>query len=56
MKRVSEYRKLFIANQDTTLKELKTTYRDLVKAWHPDKFQANDEKAKEAEVMGRKNY
>ncbi|MFT4753746.1 MAG: hypothetical protein ACI85Q_001294 [Salibacteraceae bacterium] len=54
MKRVNEYRKLFNADKTTTLKELKTTYRNLVKEWHPDKFQADDEKAAEAEVMGRK--
>ncbi|MGB0807066.1 MAG: KTSC domain-containing protein [Salibacteraceae bacterium] len=54
MKRVNEYRKLFGADESTTLKELKTTYRNLVKEWHPDKFQADDEKAAEAEIMGRK--
>jgi DnaJ-class molecular chaperone len=54
MKRVNEYRKLFGAEKTTTLKELKTTYRNLVKEWHPDKFQADDEKAAEAEIMGRK--
>ena len=53
MKRVNEYRKLFVADKSVTLKELKTTYRNLVKEWHPDKFQADDEKAAEAEVMGR---
>lgn len=54
MKRVNEYRKLFGSEKSTTLKELKTTYRNLVKEWHPDKFQSDDEKAAEAEVMGRK--
>ncbi|MFT6844008.1 MAG: DnaJ-class molecular chaperone [Flavobacteriales bacterium] len=49
MKRVNEYRKLFNVDQDTDLKQLKTTYRNLVKEWHPDKFQAGDEKAEEAE-------
>lgn len=49
MKRVNEYRKLFNAESTTNLKELKTTYRNLVKEWHPDKFQQDDEKAKEAE-------
>lgn len=53
MKRISEYRKLFNADADTTLKELKTNYRNLVKEWHPDKFQAGDEKAIEAEKMSR---
>ena len=54
MKRVKEYRTLFAAEPNSTLKELKTSYRNLVKKWHPDKFQADDEKAKEAELMGRK--
>ncbi len=53
MKRINEYRKLFGSEKETTLKELKTTYRNLVKEWHPDKFQQDDEKAAEAEVMGR---
>tara|TARA_R110002012_G_scaffold109650_2_gene253725 strand:+ start:247 stop:696 length:450 start_codon:yes stop_codon:yes gene_type:complete len=54
MKRVNEYRTLFEAKPTSTLKELKTSYRNLVKEWHPDKFQADDEKAAEAEEMGRK--
>lgn len=54
MKRIKEYRTLFAAEPNSTLKELKTSYRNLVKEWHPDKFQADDEKAKEAELMGRK--
>jgi len=53
MKRVNEYRKLFNADATTDLKELKTTYRNLVKEWHPDKFQAGDEKAEEAEVKSQ---
>ena len=53
MKRINEYRKLFASEKETTLKELKSTYRNLVKEWHPDKFQENDDKAAEAEVMGR---
>lgn len=53
MKRVNEYRKLFNADATTDLKQLKTTYRNLVKEWHPDKFQAGDEKAAEAEVKSQ---
>jgi len=49
MRRVNEYRKLFNVQPTTDLKELKTTYRNLVKEWHPDKFQDGDEKAQEAE-------
>lgn len=54
MKRINEYKKLFGAEQDMSLKSLKSSYRRLVKEWHPDKFQAGDEKAIEAELMSRK--
>ena len=53
MKRVNEYKKLFNVDQETDLKQLKTTYRNMVKEWHPDKFQAGDELATEAEVKSR---
>ena len=54
MKRINEYKKLFNVEQDMTLSSLKKSYRNLVKEWHPDKFQEGDEKAKEAELMSRK--
>ncbi|GAA5031514.1 molecular chaperone DnaJ [Marivirga lumbricoides] len=54
MKRINEYKKLFNIESEINLKELKTTYRNLVKEWHPDKFQAGDELAEEAEIMSRK--
>ena len=54
MKRIGEYRKLFSVDETTDLKGLKTSYRNLVKEWHPDKFQEGDEKAAEAEQMSRK--
>ena len=53
MKRVNEYKKLFSVESDINLKELKKTYRGLVKEWHPDKFQEGDDKAVEAELMSR---
>ena len=53
MKRVNEYKKLFKVEGNLELKNLKSTYRNLVKEWHPDKFQANDEKAIEAEKKSR---
>ncbi|ALJ06430.1 molecular chaperone DnaJ [Pseudalgibacter alginicilyticus] len=53
MKRINEYKKLFGAEQDMSLKSLKSTYRNLVKEWHPDKFQAGDDKAIEAELKSR---
>jgi molecular chaperone HscB len=49
MKRINEYKKLFKVEGVINLKELKTTYRGLVKEWHPDKFQ-DEEKKKEAEL------
>jgi DnaJ-class molecular chaperone len=53
MKRINEYKKLFNVESDTDLKQLKTTYRNLVKEWHPDKFQAGDALAAEAEVKSQ---
>jgi hypothetical protein len=53
MKRINEYKKLFNVEQNTDLKTLKTTYRSLVKEWHPDKFQEGDEMAMEAEMKSR---
>lgn len=49
MKRINQYKKLFEVEQDIDLKDLKKKYRSLVKEWHPDKFQADDEKFSEAE-------
>ena len=45
MKRIKEYKKLFNVEAAIDLKELKTTYRGLVKKWHPDKFLEEDQKA-----------
>ena len=53
MKRINEYKKLFNVEQDTDLKTLKTTYRNLVKEWHPDKFQEGDEMFTVAEQKSR---
>ncbi len=53
MKRINEYKKLFNVEPDTDLKKLKTTYRNLVKEWHPDKFQDEDEMAQVAEQKSR---
>ena len=44
MKRINQYKKLFKIEGAINLKELKTTYRGLVKEWHPDKFQDEVEK------------
>ncbi|MBT9189244.1 MULTISPECIES: KTSC domain-containing protein [Zobellia] len=53
MKRISQYKKLFGIEKEIDLKTLKTTYRNLVKEWHPDKFQEGDAKREEAEVKSR---
>lgn len=53
MKRINEYKKLFGIETAIDLRELKTTYRTLIKEWHPDKFQ--DEQLKEvAEIKSLK--
>ena len=49
MKRIKQYKKLFNVEGAIDLKDLKKTYRGLVKEWHPDKFQNEDQKA-EAEI------
>jgi len=53
MKRINEYKKLFNVEQGTDLKNLKTTYRSLVKEWHPDNFQEGDLMIAEAELKSR---
>ncbi len=54
MKRIKEYKKLFEVEKSLDLKTLKKTYRNLVKEWHPDKYQAGDIKLVEAEEKSRK--
>ena len=53
MKRIAEYKKLFAVEGELELKQLKKTYRNLVKEWHPDKFLEGDDKKEEAEIMSR---
>tara|TARA_R110000796_G_scaffold88850_6_gene191984 strand:- start:54142 stop:54591 length:450 start_codon:yes stop_codon:yes gene_type:complete len=53
MKRINEYKKLFSIEKEIDLKELKNTYRSLVKQWHPDKFQEGDQQKEEAELKSR---
>lgn len=54
MKRINEYKKLFGIEKEIELRALKTSYRNLVKEWHPDKFQEGDALRDEAEVNSRK--
>jgi hypothetical protein len=53
MKRINQYKKLFKVTGELDLKELKKSYRGLVKEWHPDKFQDGDAMKEEAEIMGQ---
>lgn len=54
MKRINEYKKLFGVEKEIDLKELKKSYRNLVKEWHPDKFQDEDVLKEEAEIHSRR--
>ena len=54
MKRINEYKKLFGVESEIELKALKKSYRNLVKEWHPDKFQDGDAMQEEAEIKSRK--
>jgi len=53
MKKIIGYRKLLGVHENTDLQELKTIYRNLMKTWHPDKFNDSEEKKAEAEAKGR---
>lgn len=53
MKRINEYKKLFSVEEELDLKQLKTTYRNLIKEWHPDKFQVENPLATEAELKSQ---
>jgi len=44
MKKIVDYRKLLEVSEEATLQELKSVYRNLMKTWHPDKFQDAVEK------------
>lgn len=50
MKRINQYKKLFSVEDSIDLKTLKKSYRNLVKEWHPDKFQDGDAGQEEAEL------
>ena len=53
MKKIVDYRKLLGVTEAAELQELKTTYRSLMKAWHPDKFQDSPESKLEAEEKSK---
>lgn len=54
MKRIEESRTLFEVEKDASLSELKKIYRNLVKKWHPDKFNDDDKEKKMAEIKSKK--
>jgi len=49
MKRIVEYRKLLNITPETDLGELKTSYRNLMKEWHPDRFIDDEVRKAQAE-------
>ncbi|MDN3579924.1 KTSC domain-containing protein [Mucilaginibacter flavus] len=51
MKKIVDYRKLLDVTEAAELQELKTNYRNMMKTWHPDKFQ--DESRVEAEEKSK---
>lgn len=53
MKKIGEYRRLLGVTKATTLKELKTIYRDFMKEFHPDRFVDNDTLKLEAEEKSK---
>lgn len=54
MRRIASYRKLLGVDETTELKSLKSVYRNLMKEWHPDKFNDNHELKLEAEEKSKK--
>jgi curved DNA-binding protein CbpA len=54
MKKIDYYRRLLDVTKNTELKELKSVYRNLMKDWHPDKFQANETEKLAAEEKSKK--
>jgi DnaJ-class molecular chaperone len=53
MKKIIESRKLLGVDKNVELKELKTIYRNLMKDWHPDKIQDDEQKKLEAEERSK---
>ncbi|MBZ0207060.1 MAG: KTSC domain-containing protein [Flavobacteriales bacterium] len=53
MKKITDSRKLIGATSATTLKELNTLYKGLMKTHHPDRFPHDEEKREEAEGLSK---
>ena len=54
MRRILSHRKTLGVSETTELKELKSVYRNLMKEWHPDKFQDHPDQKHEAEEKSKK--
>ena len=54
MRKILNYRKVLGVSEAAELRELKTIYRNLMKDWHPDKFQDNPDQKHEAEEKSKK--
>lgn len=54
MRRILNYRKVLGVQEAAELKELKSVYRNLMKDWHPDKFQDDHDRKLEAEEKSKK--
>jgi hypothetical protein len=50
MKKITDYRKLLEVSETAPLAELKSVYRNLMKTYHPDKFQDGEEKTSAEET------
>lgn len=53
MKRIAASKKIFNVTTLPALSELKTSYRNLMKEWHPDKFRESDEQLALAEARSK---
>jgi len=53
MKRIDRHRAILGVDNKATLSDLKKVYRNIMKEWHPDKFQIEEER-KAAEVKSAK--
>lgn len=55
MKKIADYRKLLSVDKNAELKDLKSIYRTLMKDFHPDKFQEEEDRlnaeAKSKEII-----
>lgn len=53
MKKITDYKKLLQVSDSTTLADLRSSYKKLMKTWHPDRFIDNDLAKQEAETMSK---